>query len=252
MTDFTGQVAFVTGGGAGIGLAVVEAFAAAGAKVVVADIDEKAGQAAADAVTAKGGEAIFVRCDVSDQASVNAAFDATIAKFGRVDCAVNNAGIDPEIYPEAKWGIDLFDKIHRVNVRGVALCMEREIAEMLKQGGGAIVNMGSFASLAGIQNKPYYVASKHAVLGITKSAALQYAAKGIRINLVAPGAVDTQILKDNIGQMAGDYKPQGGQPGAGRVSQPSEQAHAVLFLCDPKSSFIVGHALSVDGGIAAR
>jgi NAD(P)-dependent dehydrogenase (short-subunit alcohol dehydrogenase family) len=252
MGEFQGKVAFVTGGGAGIGLGVVQAFAEAGAKVVVADIDEKAGKAAADAIVAAGGEALYVHCNVADQGSVNAAFDATIARFGRVDCAVNNAGIDPEIYPEPRWDIGLFDKIHAVNVRGVALCMEREIAEMLKQGGGAIVNIGSFASLAGIPNKPYYVASKHAVLGITKSAGLRYASEGIQINLIAPGAVDTQILKDNVEQMVGGHKPQGGGAGAGRISQPSEIAHAALFLCSSKSSFIVGHALSVDGGLAAK
>jgi len=252
MADFEGKVALVTGAGSGIGRATAELFAERGARVVVSDVSAKAGAETVDRIKAKGGEASFVACDVSDEAQVKAMVAHAVNTYGRLDHAVNNAGIDPELTPEAEWRLDHFDKIMGVNVRGVFLCMKEEIAHMLEQGGGTIVNIGSFASYAGVPNKPAYSASKHAVLGMTKASALQYGRAGIRINAVCPGGVKTAIMTDNIGNFADGEKMVAANHPVGRVSEPSEIAEAVLFASGPGAAFMIGHGLLVDGGLAAQ
>ncbi len=249
--NFIGKVAIVTGGGSGIGLATAKAFAEAGAKVVIAEITAKNGEEAAKAIKETGGSAIFVHTDVSKTDSVANLVAQAVAAYGRLDIAVNNAGIDPEVDPEASWDEATFDRIQNVNLKGVFLCMKYEIAQMLKNGGGRIVNVASIAGLSAVYNKPSYTASKHGVVGITKAAALQYARRGIRINAMCPGGVDTPISDLNhkgdkafIDRMA-DAHP------IGYVSQPSEIAAGILFQCSDGASFMIGHSMVLDGGLTA-
>lgn len=245
------KVVLVTGAGAGIGRATAELFGARGAKVVVADLSMSAGQDVVRLITERGGEASFVTCDVSDEGAVKASVAHAVKTFGRLDYGVNNAGIDPEVTMEAEWRLDHFESIMSVNVRGVFLCMKEEIAQMLAQGGGSIVNIGSFASYAGVRNKPAYSASKHAVLGITRAGGLQYASRNIRINAVCPGGVQTAILEENLKHIPDIEMVIGSNP-IGRIAQPAEIAEAVLWLCSSKASFVVGHGMLVDGGLAAQ
>jgi len=250
--DFSGKVALVTGAGGGIGRATAEALAAAGAKVVVGDVSVKGGEETVALITGKGGTASFVQCDVSDPAQVQAIVDHAVATYGGLDIAVNNAGVDPEVAPAAEWKLEDFDRIHGINTRGVFLCMKAEIAAMLKRGGGAIVNIGSFASVAAVVNKPAYTASKHAVLGMTKAAALQYARDGIRINAVCPGGVRTAILVDNVGTSSEAAAAVDAAHPIGRASEPAEIAEAVLWMASPASGFVIGHGLVIDGGLSAQ
>lgn len=250
--DFSGKVALVTGAGGGIGRSTAEALAAAAAKVVVGDVSVKGGEETVALIEAKGGTASFVRCDVSDPAQVQAIVDHAMSTYGGLDVAVNNAGVDPEIAPEAEWKLEDFDRIHSINTRGVFLCMKAEVAAMQQRGGGAIVNVGSFASVAGVVNKPAYTASKHAVLGMTRAAALQYARSGIRINAVCPGGVRTAILVDNVGTSAEAAAAVGAAHPAGRAAEPEEIAEAILWLASPVSGFVVGHGLVIDGGLSAQ
>jgi NAD(P)-dependent dehydrogenase (short-subunit alcohol dehydrogenase family) len=249
--NFNGKVAIVTGGGSGIGLATAKAFAAQGAKVVIAEITAKNGEDAVKAINAAGGTALFVHTDVSKAESVAALVEKTVAAYGRLDIAVNNAGIDPEVAPDADWDEAVFDRIQGINLKGVFLCMKYEIAQMLKNGGGRIVNVASIAGISAVGNKPSYTASKHGVVGMTKAAALQYARRGIRINAMCPGGVDTPISDQNhkgdqafIDRMA-DAHP------IGYVSQPSEIAAGILFQCSDGASFMIGHPMVLDGGLTA-
>jgi NAD(P)-dependent dehydrogenase (short-subunit alcohol dehydrogenase family) len=249
--NFNGKVAIVTGGGSGIGLATAKAFAEQGGKVVIAEITAKNGEDAAKAIIAAGGTAMFVHTDVGKAESVAALVAQTVAAYGRLDIAVNNAGIDPEVAPDADWDEGVFDRIQNVNLKGVFLCMKYEIAQMLKNGGGRIVNVASIAGISAVGNKPSYTASKHGVVGMTKAAALQYARRGIRINAMCPGGVDTPISDQNhkgdqafIDRMA-DAHP------IGHVSQPSEIAAGILFQCSDGASFMIGHPMVLDGGLTA-
>lgn len=247
-TTFAGKVALVTGGAAGIGQVTAEAFAAQGAKVVVSDISEAAGQAVVDGIKAKGGEAVFVACNVAKADEVKALMDAVISHYGRLDCAFNNAGIEIEQDKLADGNEDVFDAIMDVNVKGVWQCMRFEIPLMLKQGGGAIVNTASIAALGAAPKMSIYAASKHAVLGLTRSAAVEYAKKSIRVNAVCPAVIDTEMFR-----RAAAIDPRKAEFAAamhpvGRIGKAEEIAAAVLYLCSEGAGFTTGIALPVDGG----
>jgi len=247
--QFAGKVAFVTGGASGIGRAAALAFAGEGAGVAVADVSEQGSQETARLVRERGGKALAVRCDVTRADEVSAALARTVEAFGRLDFAFNNAGIEPRKpaptadYEEAEW-----ERIIDVNLRGVFLCMKHEIPLILRQGGGAIVNTSSGAGVIGIKGSPAYTAAKHGVIGLTKAAALDYAAQNLRINAVCPGYIDTPMMgRFTGGTPEGRAKVIAEEP-AGRMGKPEEIAAAVVFLCSDAAAFMVGHAMVVDGG----
>jgi len=250
-SEFAGKVAIVTGAGGGIGLATARAFAKAGASVVVADIQDTLGEKAARDIDAEGGKAVYIHTDVSHTKSVAALVSRTVTAFGRVDYAVNNAGIDPEVQPDAEWDEHVFDKITAVNLKGVFLCMKHELAQMEKQGGGVIVNVASIAGLTAVYNKPSYTASKHGVIGMTKAAALQYARKNIRLNAMCPGGVDTPITEQNHGGSMEFLERMKEAHPIGRIAGPEEIASGILYMCSSGASFMTGHAMVLDGGLIA-
>jgi NAD(P)-dependent dehydrogenase (short-subunit alcohol dehydrogenase family) len=247
---FLNKIILVTGAAAGIGEAAAVAFAAQGAKVVLADID-KGGEQVAKRLCAQGYKAVFHACDVSNTGSVKALFAFIQDSFGRLDIAFNNAGIDIESGKLADGSEDVFDKIMDINVKGVWLCMQHEIQTMLKTGGGAIVNTASVAGLGAAPKMSIYAASKHAVVGLTKSAAVEYAKKGIRVNAVCPAVIDTNMYRRAL---AGDEKKAhmiGAMHPVGRVGKVEEVVGAVLYLCSDGAGFTTGTTLPVDGGSTA-
>jgi len=244
--DFSGKVVLVTGGGSGIGRASAEAFGAAGASVAVADISEKSGVATVDAIGAKGGRAAFFPVDVASETSVVALLGNVLRQFGRVDIAHNNAGIEGNTVPLAELSSENWRKVIDVNLTSVFYCLKSEIPIMVAQGSGAIVNTASASGLIGGYNLSVYTAAKHGVVGLTKAAAMDYAAKGVRINSLCPGAIETPFL-------TGLPKPFldrliFGTP-MNRLGQPAEMAQAVMWLCSDAASYVTGHALAVDGGV---
>lgn len=247
--SFSGKVALVTGAAAGIGKTTALAFAEQGLSVVVSDVDSQAGEACAADIIAQGGQAIFVRCDVTKDAEVKALIEATLAAFGRLDYAFNNAGIEIEQGNRLPDGTDAeFDAIMGVNVKGVWNCLRHQLPVITAQGGGAIVNTASIAGLGAAPKMSIYAASKHAVIGLTKSAAIEYARKKVRVNAVCPAVIDTEMFRRAHG---GDEQYAAGVAARhpmGRVGQPEEIAAAVLYLCSDGASFTTGHALPVDGG----
>ncbi|MDQ0907048.1 NAD(P)-dependent dehydrogenase (short-subunit alcohol dehydrogenase family) [Streptomyces canus] len=250
--DFTGQVAFVTGAGAGMGLATARAFAASGAAVALTDIDEAALNAAAKELTDAGHQALALTCDVSDEDQVAAAVDRTVETFGRLDMAYNNAGIQIPPSDAADEPAERFDRVNAVNLRGVWACMKHELRHMRAQDSGAIVNCSSLGGLVGLPGRASYHASKHGVIGLTTSAALEYAPRGIRINAVCPGTIDTPMVSDMIAKGELDRAEAEADQPANRLGTAEEIAQAVLWLCSPGAGFVIGVALPVDGGYVAR
>jgi NAD(P)-dependent dehydrogenase (short-subunit alcohol dehydrogenase family) len=250
--DFRGQVALVTGGSSGMGLATVQAFAQAGAAVVLADVNETALREATDDLTARGHRAIGVTCDVSDEDQAAAMVERAVAQFGRLDMALNNAGIQAPPTDAADEPAELFDRVNAINLRGVWACMKHELRHMRDQRSGAIVNNSSLGGLVGLPERAAYHASKHGVIGLTKSAALEYAPRGIRINAICPGTIDTPMVADMIANGELDMDEAIANQPIARLGHADEMAAAVLWLCSPGASFVVGVALPVDGGYTAR
>ncbi|MFO1143047.1 MAG: SDR family oxidoreductase [Amaricoccus sp.] len=248
--DFSGQVALVTGAAMGMGLATARAFAEAGAAVTLADIDEEQLDKAVDDIKSAGGNAIAVICDVSDEVQVAAMVDRTVAEFGRLDAAFNNAGIQLPAADLADVSADAFDRITAINLRGVWACMKHELLQMGRQGSGAIVNNSSIGGIRGHAGLAAYHATKHGVLGLTRSAGKEYAARGIRINAICPGATDTPMVAKMIDEGVLSHGGLVSNP-IGRIARPEEMAQTVMWLCSPGSSFVVAHTLVVDGGSTA-
>jgi NAD(P)-dependent dehydrogenase (short-subunit alcohol dehydrogenase family) len=248
--SFAGRVALVTGAASGIGRATAIAFAAAGARVVLADIDAEAGAAVQLQIERTGGEAFFHRTDVAQAAEVEALVRETLARYGRLDCAFNNAGIEEEHHKLAESEEAMFDRMMAINVRGVWLCMRAEIGVMLEQGGGgAIVNTASVAGLVGAPRHAIYAASKHAVVGLTKSAAAEYGKKGIRINSVCPGVIRTPMLERALQREPGWEQSLVALHPIGRLGEVEDVVSAVLWLCSDGAGFVTGHQLVVDGAM---
>jgi NAD(P)-dependent dehydrogenase (short-subunit alcohol dehydrogenase family) len=251
--EFEGKTAIVTGAGSGIGRATAYAFADRGAKVAVADVDTKGGKATVDRIKKSGGEAIFVKTDVSKSAEVQALVNKTVDTYGRLDYALNNAGVNRGIgVPTADYKEEDWDIVQSINLKGVWLCMKYEIQQMLKQGGkGAIVNTASISGLSAHPADPAYVSSKFGCVGLTKTAALEYAKTNIRINCVCPGPVKTGLFDRVEEAMPGASEGARDMVPMGRVGEPEEVAEAVMWLCSDGASFVTALAMSVDGGEAA-
>jgi NAD(P)-dependent dehydrogenase (short-subunit alcohol dehydrogenase family) len=252
----SGKVALVTGAGAGIGRQTALTFAAEGAKVVVSDIDVAGGEETVSMIIAKGGDAHFVQADVSKSANVSDLIAQTVAKYGRLDCACNNAGIEGLIAPFVDQTEENFDRTIAINLKGTFMCLKAEIAQMVTQGGGAIVNLASIAGLIGFPGLAAYVASKHGVNGLTKNAALEYAKQGVRVNSVCPGGIDTRML-DSLAEQSTDgkmtsHEMMDGLHPIGRIGTADEVANLIVWLCSDKASFMTGANVPVDGGYVAQ
>jgi NAD(P)-dependent dehydrogenase (short-subunit alcohol dehydrogenase family) len=252
-----GKVALVTGGASGIGRATALTFAREGAKLIIADMNAEGGQQTVHIIKENGGEAIFVPTDVTQATAVEALISKAVETYGRLDCAHNNAGISgagiggeqrtlTAEYPEERW-----HQVIAINLTGVWLCMKYEIAQMLTQGGGAIVNTASVAGLVGLPYASAYVASKHGVVGLTKTAALEYAKQGIRVNCVCPGYIQTPMTAPGVQDPDRKALIIASEP-VGRIGNPEEVAEAVVWLCSDAASFVTGHTMTIDGGYVAQ
>jgi NAD(P)-dependent dehydrogenase (short-subunit alcohol dehydrogenase family) len=248
-----GKVALVTGGASGIGRATALTFAREGAKLVIADMNEDGGQQTVHMITENGGEATFVQVDVTSATQIEAMINKTVETYGRLDCAFNNAGISSggqraftADYPEERW-----HQVIAINLTGVWLCLKYEIPQMLQQGGGAIVNTASVAGLVGLPYASAYVASKHGVVGLTRTAALEYAKQGIRVNCVCPGYIETPMTEQGRNDPERMAHMLASEP-IGRIGKPEEIAETVVWLCSDAASFVTGHTMTVDGGMVAQ
>ena len=249
-----GKVAIVTGAAMGMGEATARVFAAAGANVLVSDVNEELGQATVERIERDGGTASFCRTDVSRAVDAENMVRTAVDRYGRLDCAVNNAAVTPDTHPLAELDEQEFDRILAVDLKGVALCLKYEVGQMLQQGdGGAIVNIGSVSSFRPQPNNAAYTAAKHGVIGLTKVASLENAPLGIRVNTVAPGAIDTPMIRgalETVGLTEAEFAPTISL--LGRFGQPEEVAQASLWLCSDQSSYVTGAVLSVDAGYTSR
>lgn len=251
--SFENKVALVTGAGSGLGLATAKAFAESGAAVVLADWNEKSARSAAGELAAKGYKTLAIRCDVSDDAQVEAMVAQTVAAFGRLDAAYNNAGIQNVLADAADQTREDFDRVMAVNLRGIWSCLKFELQQMRQQGSGAIVNCSSLGGLVGGAERGIYHAAKHGVLGLTKSAALEYAARGIRINAICPGMILTPMTDQMVASGQGEaLSAMVKSIPMGRQGRPEEIADAVLWLCSQAASYVTGQSISVDGGFTMR
>ncbi|MFC1916247.1 SDR family oxidoreductase [Chloroflexota bacterium] len=246
------KIALITGGSSGIGRACVLVFVREGAKVVVADVNVEGGEETVKMVSELGGDSIFIKTDVSKANDVEAMVNAAVKTYGRLDCALNNAGIGAYQLPIAECSEEKWDRMININLKGVWLCMKYEIQQMLKQGKGAIVNTASTLGLVGLEKRGIYSAAKHGVVGLTKATALDYATAGIRVNAVCPGLIHTERLEHLF-----QVRPAAGTEllsltPMGRVGTPEEVAEAMVWLCSDAASFVTGHAMTVDGGWVAR
>jgi NAD(P)-dependent dehydrogenase (short-subunit alcohol dehydrogenase family) len=249
MRLFENKVVLVTGGSSGIGRATALAFAEEGARVVVSDLKEKEGQETVKMIREKKGEAIFVSCDVSKEDEVKKLIEDTMKQYGRLDCAFNNAGTEGLSATTEECTIENWDHTINTDLKGVWLCMKHELPAMLKTGKGSIVNCSSIAGLVGFEALPAYVASKHGVIGLTETAALEYAKKNIRVNAVCPGAIQTPMLERVT---KGEIETMAKEDPMGRIGKPEEIAQSVLWLSSDKASYVTGQALAVDGGWVAH
>lgn len=251
-TEYKDKVALITGASSGIGFATAQAFAKQGAKVVIADVQTDKGEQAVAAIKQAGGEASFVKTDVSDPKQVENMVAHTLSTYQRLDFAINNAGIDGDRALTADCSEQNWDRVIDINLKGVWLCMKHEIPQMLKQGGGCIVNIASIAGVVGFQNVPAYCASKGGVIQLTKTAALEYAKQGVRINAVCPGVIKTPMV---AGVFEKDPKMEealnAGTP-IGRLGSPEEIASAIMWLCSEHAGFMIGQPLIMDGGFTAQ
>ena len=256
MAMFTGKTALVTGSGAGIGRATALKFAAEGASVVVSDIHVQAGEETVSMIHSAGGKAMFQHADVSNAAEVAALVAGAVDEYGRLDCAVNNAGIEGTIAPLADQAEANYDAIMRINAKGTYLCLQAEIRYMLQSGGGTIVNLASVAGLIGFPGLSPYVASKHAVIGMTKNTALEYGKAGIRVNAVCPGGIDTRMLDSLASQATAGAQTSSQMMDPlhplGRIGTPEEVANLIVWLSSPEASFMLGAIVPVDGGYVAQ
>lgn len=247
-----GEVALVTGAGGGIGAATAALFAAEGARVVVVDITVTAAEATAAAITADGGEAVGVAADVTEEAQVEAAVAVAIDRWGRLDVAHNNAGTSGQPSAFTDLSLDDWNRVVSLNLTGVFLCMKHELAVMAPAGKGAVVNTSSGAGVIGFPSLPHYVASKHGVLGLTKTAAQEYARSGIRVNAICPGTTDTPMMQAFIGGDPGIEKMMKRTVPTGELGRPEQIAEAVVWLCSDRASFVNGDTMLVDGGTVCR
>ena len=249
-SNFKNKVVIITGGSYGIGRATAIAFSKKGAKVVIADWMED--QESINQIKSTGAEALFIKCDVSKAEDVHLMVQKTIETFGQLDYAFNNAGIEGIKGSTMDCSEENWDKTLAVNLKGVWLCMKYQLPELLKQGKGAIVNCASIAGMIGYPDLPAYVASKHGIIGLTKTAALEFAKSNIRINAVCPGVIKTPIIDRLTGHKKEAEDQYASMEPIGRLGTPDEVANAVLWLCSDESSFVTGHAMAVDGGWLAH
>ena len=247
-----GKVALITGGSTGIGRATAQIFAREGAKVGVADVNAEGAEETVRLIQAAGGAALFIRADVSQAADTEAMVRTVVETYGRLDCAFNNAGIEGEMQSTQDYSEAVWERVMGINLKGVWLSMKAEIQHMLGHGGGAIVNTASAAGLVAVPSLSAYVAAKHGVVGLTKTAALEYAKAGIRVNAVCPGGVDTPMVQRVFGSNRELAEAAIASEPVGRLAQPAEIGEAVAWLCSDAASFVTGHPMAVDGGMVAQ